>query len=164
MKEICLVRHAKSSWKYPALDDFERPLNKRGRKNAALMGQVIRRLRFSADLMITSPASRAAMTARTLAFEINYPLESIQYLATVYESNETDLLHFIRELDDNLQTVMLIGHNPTITGLANSLGNFPISNIPTCGICCLALSINSWSEIKKKTGQLKYFEYPKKHA
>ena len=163
MKELCLVRHAKSSWKYPKLDDFERPLNKRGRKNAPIMGKIVHRLDFSPDLIIASPASRAAMTARIFAFEINYPLEKIQYLASVYESNEIDLIHILEGLDDILKKVMLVGHNPALTRLANSIGNYPISNIPTSGVFCIALNITSWSEIKKKPGKLKYFEFPKKH-
>ena len=163
MKEICLVRHAKSSWKYPQLDDFERPLKKRGRKNAPFMGKIVHQLGFSPDLIITSPASRAAMTARALAFEINYPLEKIRYLALVYESDEIDLIHILEGLDDNLKKVMLVGHNPALTRLANSIGNYPISNIPTSGVFCVALDITSWSGIKKNPGKLKYFEFPKKH-
>jgi len=163
MKELCLVRHAKSSWKYPKLDDFERPLNKRGRKNAPFMGEIVHQLGFSADLIIASPASRAAMTARAFAFEINYPLEKIRYFAPIYESDEMGLIDIIKGLDDNLVKIMLVGHNPEITELANSIGNFPISNIPTSGVFCIALDISSWSGIKKKTGELKYFEFPKKH-
>jgi len=163
MKELCLVRHAKSSWKYPKLDDFERPLKKRGRKNAPFMGKIVHQLGFSPDLIISSPASRAAMTARYLAFEINYPLEKIRYLASVYESDKIDLIHILEGLDDRLSKVMLIGHNPSLTGLANSIGNYPISNIPTSGVFCVVLDITSWSWIKKKPGRLKYFEFPKKH-
>ena len=164
MKDICLVRHAKSSWKYPKLDDFERPLNKRGRKNAPFMGKIVHQLRFSPDLIIASPASRAAMTAWIFAFEINYPLEKIRYLASIYESDEMDLIHIIEELDDNLVKVMLVGHNPALTHLANSIGNYPISNIPTSGVFCVTLDITSWSGIKKNHGKLKYFEFPKKHV
>ena len=164
MKEICLVRHAKSSWKYPKLDDFERPLNKRGRKNAPFMGKIVHQLRFSPDLIIASPASRAAMTARIFAFEINYPLEKIRYLASIYESDEMDLIHIIEELDDNLVKVMLVGHNPALTHLANSIGNYPISNIPTSGVFCVTLDITSWSGIENNPGKLKYFEFPKKHV
>ena len=164
MKELCLVRHAKSSWKYPKLDDFERPLNKRGRKNAPLMGKQIDRLGFIPDLIISSPASRAAMTARVFAFEINYPHENIRYLASIYESDEMDLVHIIRKLDDRLTKVMLVGHNPGLTDLANRLGNYPVSNIPTSGVFCIALDITSWSGSKKKAGKVKYFEYPKKYT
>jgi phosphohistidine phosphatase len=139
-------------------------LNKRGRKNAPFMGKIVHQLGFTPDLIISSPASRAAMTARFFAFEVNYPLENIQYLASVYESNEMDLMQLIRELDDKFKKVMLIGHNPTLTRLANSIGTLSISNIPTCGVCCVVLDITSWSGIKRNTGELKYFEYPKKHT
>jgi phosphohistidine phosphatase len=164
MRELCLVRHAKSSWKYPKLDDFERPLNKRGRKNAPFMGKILHQLKFSPDLIITSPASRAAMTARTFAFEIKYPLDRIQYLASVYESNERNLIQLLREVDDNIEKIMLVGHNPALTYLANNIGDYPISNIPTCGVYWVTLGINVWSGIKENSGKLKYFEFPKKHT
>ena len=164
MKELCLVRHAKSSWKFPKLDDFERPLNKRGRKDAPFMGKIIHQLGFSPDLIITSPASRAAMTARIFAFEVNYPLERIEYAASVYESNERNLIQLLRKLDDNISKVLLVGHNPTLTHLANDIGDCPISNLPTSGVYCVALSITSWSGIKNNSGKLKYYEFPKKHA
>jgi phosphohistidine phosphatase len=164
VKELCLVRHAKSSWKYPKLDDFERPLNKRGRKNAPLMGKIILRLGLIPDLIIASPASRAAMTARVFALEINYPLDKIRYLASIYESDEMDLVHIIKKLENKLTKVMLVGHNPGITDLANRIGNYPVSNIPTSGVFGLALDITSWSEIMKRAGKVKYFEYPKKYT
>lgn len=163
MKDFCLVRHAKSSWKYPKLDDFERPLNKRGRKNAPFMGKIVHQLGFTPDLIISSPASRAAMTARFFAFEVNYPLENIQYLAPIYEADEIDLMQILEGLDNNLEKVMLIGHNPTLTHLANNISNYPISNIPTSGVFCIAFNITSWSGINKKPGKLKYFDFPKKH-
>ena len=93
MKTLYLVRHAKSSWKYPNLDDFERPLNKRGRKNAPFMGKVLKELKVSPDLIISSPANRAAMTARIIAGKINYPLENILYSETIYEFGESALIH-----------------------------------------------------------------------
>jgi phosphohistidine phosphatase len=163
MKELCLVRHAKSSWKYPKLDDFERPLNKRGRKNAPFMGKILHKLGFSPDLIIASPASRAAMTARVFAFEIDYPLEKIRYFGPIYESHEMDLIDVIRGLDDELIKVMLVGHNPALTFLANKISNYSISNIPTSGVFCVTFNIASWSGIKNKSGELKYFEFPKKH-
>ena len=79
MKTIYLVRHAKSSWKYPNLDDFERPLNKRGRKNAPFMGTILKKLKVAPDLILSSPANRASMTARVIADKISYPLENIRY-------------------------------------------------------------------------------------
>ncbi len=164
MKEICLFRHAKSSWKYPKLDDFERPLNKRGRRNAPLMGQVLHEIGFYPDLIISSPASRAAITARIVAMELNYSLEQIQYQASIYESGHGNLVHVLSNLDDRLKKVMLVGHNPSLTMLANALGDTPIANLPTSGAYCVAFGISKWSQIREETGELQFFEFPKKYA
>jgi len=163
MRKLCLFRHAKSSWKYPKLDDFERPLNKRGRKNAPFMGNILHRMEFCPDIIISSPASRAAMTARMLALKIDYSPDKIEYLASIYEASENNLLHTLMNLNDNMNTIMLVGHNPSLTLLANQLGNYPIANIPTCGACCLSFSMPSWSQIKNNTGEFIFFEFPKKY-
>lgn len=164
MKEICLFRHAKSSWKYPQLDDFERPLNKRGRRNAPFMGHILNEIGFQPDLIVSSPASRAAITARIVAMEIDYSLDQIQYLASIYESSYDSLVHILSHLDDHLNKVMLVGHNPSLTMLANQIGDTPIANLPTSGAYCVALNIGSWSQFQKKTGKLQFFEFPKKYA
>ena len=93
MKTLYLVRHAKSSWKYPNLDDFERPLNKRGRRNAPFMGKILKKLKVAPDLVISSPANRAATTARTIAGNIDYPLDKIRYSEIIYSFNENALIH-----------------------------------------------------------------------
>ena len=164
MKSLYLVRHAKSSWKYPNLDDFERPLNKRGRKNAPFMGKVLKELKVSPDLIISSPANRAAMTARIIAAKINYPLESIRYSETVYEFGESALRHVVEQLDDAVNNAMIVGHNPATNALANYIGDQPISNIPTCGIYCVDLDIQSWANISEHCGKNRFFEFPKKYA
>jgi phosphohistidine phosphatase len=165
MKTIYLVRHAKSSWKYPSLDDFERPLNKRGRKNAPFMGKILKKLKVTPDLLISSPANRAAMTARIIAAAINYPLEKIVYSEAIYEFSEDALIRVIKKkIDDSVNASMVVGHNPAINGLANFIGDQPISNIPTCGVYCVELNISSWSKIHEHCGKLKFFEFPKKHV
>ena len=164
MKTLYLVRHAKSSWKYPSLDDFERPLNKRGRKNAPFMGEILKKLEVTPDLVISSPANRAAMTARTIAAGINYPLEDIIYSEAIYEFSEDALFYVIKEIDDSVDSAMVVGHNPATNGIANYIGDQPISNIPTCGVCCVELDISSWSNIGKNCGKIRFFEYPKKHT
>ena len=164
MKTLYLVRHAKSSWKYPRLDDFERPLNKRGRKNAPFMGSILRKLEVAPDLIISSPANRAATTARIIADTIDYPIEKIRYEETIYATSEYDLLQVIQQLDDATNQAMLVSHNPAITDLANSIGDTAISNIPTGGVCCINLDISSWAKIGDQRGKLKFFEFPKKHT
>ena len=164
MKTLYLVRHAKSSWKYPNLDDFERPLNKRGRKSAPIMGKVLKKLKVTPDLVLSSPANRAAMTARIIAASINYPLENIRYSETIYEFSESVLIHVVKQIDDAVNKAMVVGHNPAINGLANYIGDQPIGNIPTCGVFCVELDISSWTKISEHGGKLKFFEFPKKHA
>ena len=164
MKTIYLVRHAKSSWKYPNLDDFERPLNKRGRKSAPLMGAILKKLKVAPDLIVSSPANRAAMTARIIADKISYPLDNIRYSESMYEFSANALIDVVEHLDDVLNKAMLVGHNPALTDLANYIGNKPISNIPTSGVFCVELDISSWKKIGEHCGKLKFFEFPKKHT
>lgn len=164
MKTLYLVRHAKSSWKYSNLDDFERPLNKRGRKSAPLMGTILKRLHVLPDLILSSPANRAAMTARIIAGKINYPLEKIHYSEIIYESNAKTLIDIVRHIDDVVTKAMLVGHNPGITELANDIGDKSISNIPTSGVFAAELDIPSWAKMTGRCGRLIFFEYPKKHV
>jgi phosphohistidine phosphatase len=163
MKTLYLVRHAKSSWKYPNLDDFERPLNKRGRKNAPFMGSLLKKFKVTPDLVISSPANRAAMTARMITSAISYPLENIRYSEAIYEFSENALIHVVKQIDDSVNEAMVVGHNPAINGLANYIADQPISNIPTCGVFCVNLDIASWANMNANCGKLKFFEFPKKH-
>jgi len=162
MKTLYLVRHAKSSWKYPNLDDFERPLNNRGRKNAPFMGKVLKKLKVAPDLVISSPANRASTTARMIAAAINYPLGNIRYSEAIYEFSEKALIHVVKQIDDAVNKAMVVGHNPAINGLANYIGDQPIGNIPTCGAICVELDISSWAKLNAHCGKLKFFEFPKK--
>ena len=164
MKTLYLVRHAKSSWKYPDLEDFERPLNKRGRKSLIFMGAVLNKLEVEPDLVISSPANRAAMTARMIADRINYPLDKIRYSESIYLSDENALIHVIRNINNALKQAMLVGHNPGLTDLANYITDKQISNIPTCGVYCVDLDISSWTEINEHCGKWRFFEFPGKNA
>lgn len=164
MKTLYLVRHAKSSWKYPDLDDFERPLNKRGRRNAPFMGKILKKLKVAPDLIISSTANRAVMTARIIADNIDYSLEKIRYMESVCDAGVDVLIHVIKHIEDSVNHAMLIGHNPALTNLANYFGGKPISNIPTCGVLRVDLDISSWGKNFEHCGKLKFFEFPKKHA
>jgi phosphohistidine phosphatase len=164
MKTLYLIRHAKSSWDYPELEDFERPLTKRGRNSALLMGTILKKLKAAPDLVISSPANRAAMTARMLADAIHYPLAKIQYSESIYLADETVLIQVIKNINNSVNRAMLIGHNPGLTALANSIGDQPINDIPTGGVCCMDLKIASWKGIREHGGKLRFFEFPRNHA
>ena len=98
MKTLYLVRHAKSSWNFPELRDFDRPLNKRGKKNAPEMGKRLRAKGILPDLLLTSPANRALTTAREIAEKIGYPIKDILEDDHIYHSSETILLQIIKNL------------------------------------------------------------------
>lgn len=161
-KRLYLIRHAKSSWKDPNLSDFDRPLNKRGKRDAPFMGARLRKYDIEPDLIITSPAKRALKTARLLAEEIGYPKKNILEDKRIYGADEKELLDIIRRLD-NKNKVFLIGHNPALTTLAEILSGLPVENIPTCGIFCVEFQTDIWADIGEKSGNVIFFDYPKKH-
>jgi phosphohistidine phosphatase len=146
------------------LDDFERPLNKRGRKNAPFMGKILKKLKVAPDLILSSPANRASMTARIIADKIGYPLDKIHYSENIYNFSANALIDVIKQLDNVVRKAMFVGHNPALTELANYIGDEPISNIPTAGIFCTELDIPSWAKIGNHCGKLMFFEFPKKHV
>lgn len=162
MKTLYLVRHAKSSWKQPELSDFERPLNKRGKKDAPFMGKILSDKDVNPAMMISSPAKRAATTAKIIASEIDYPGDKIVFDENIYDATGRGLLEIISGIDEKYDSAMLFGHNPGITVLQNNLSDHFIDNIPTSGVVALRFN-SSWSEIKLKSGKFVFFEYPKKY-
>ncbi len=163
MKKLYLIRHAKSSWKERGLRDFDRPLNKRGKRDAPFMGNMLRRKGVKPDLIISSPANRAITTAETVALEINYNPEDIVEDKNIYEAGAGEVIDIINKIDDKHETAMIFGHNPGFTMLANYLSGQRIDNIPTCGIAYIEFPFDSWSEVEIDTGKLVEFEYPKKY-
>lgn len=164
MKILYLLRHAKSSWSNVELPDFQRPLNRRGKKDAPLIGKVLVSKGVKIDLIISSPAKRAKKTAKKVAKQIVYPKEKIVFNEEIYEARIADLLNIIHQIPQEINSLMLVGHNPTFTDLANLLcSDFHTENIPTAGVIAISFPYESWSEIEENTGNFLFFEYPKKH-
>ena len=161
MKTLYLVRHAKSSWKNANLSDHDRPLNNRGEEDAPVMGKRLKRRRPKPELIMTSSAVRAKTTAKVLASEIGYPKSEIVVNEEMYLAGTDDLINIIRGLDDNVECVMLVGHNPTFTETANLLAQCYIDNMPTCSLAAVSFSTGSWADIKRGKGKLLDFDYPK---
>ncbi len=162
MKQLLICRHAKSSWKDLSLADFDRPLNKRGKRDAPLMGKKLASLHIHPDLIISSPAKRARKTAKKIAKELHYPRNQIVYKDGIYNALAEELIDCIHSLDDqSSDQVIMIGHNTGFTDLVNLLGNLQIANVPTCGIAALNFAVGSWKDVKKGEGELAFFFYPK---
>ena len=162
MKELILVRHAKSSWKDAALNDRDRPLNERGKRDAPEMGSRLAQRGYRPDRIVSSPAVRALETARTIAGKLGYAHGSIAVEERLYGAGVADLLHVIRGVDESAATLMLFGHNPGLTELANHLGPRPIPNLPTCGVLHLGFDTDAWSAVGYARGAEALFDFPKR--
>ena len=161
MKELILVRHAKSSWKDSSLGDRERPLNNRGERDAPEMGARLARRKQRPDLMVSSPAVRALETARIIAGKLGYPRKDIEVEERLYGAGLAELLDAIRNTDDSVAMLVLFGHNPGLTELANHLGPRLIPNLPTCGVLHLEFEADTWSVVGHARGNEVLFDYPK---
>ena len=160
MKTLYLARHAKSSWKHPELSDIERPLNKRGKRDAPIIGNLLKEKGVNPNLLITSPAVRARKTAGVISEIIGYPKNKILIDENIYESSSSELINIIQGFDDKYDSVMMYGHNPGFTMLNNYLTGSFIDNIPTCGVVGIRFN-SSWEKIKGASGKAFLFIYPK---
>lgn len=162
MKMLYLVRHAKSDWSNLFLRDFDRPLNARGEYSAPLMGEYLSKQGIKPDLILSSPALRAKTTAITLAEKLSYPIESISYLPSLYESDVNTILAIIRTISENIETLFIVAHNPEVTECINFITNAEIDNVPTCGVAAIRLNENSWDRVGSNSAELISLDTPKK--
>ncbi len=161
MKTLTLVRHAKSSWKDGSLADRDRPLNKRGKRDAPEMGRRIAAAGIRPSLIVSSPAVRAWTTARIIADEIGYPREFLQRDKRLYLASVNGILDVIVAQDAGFNSLMLVGHNPGFTDFANYLVPGLTSNVPTAGVLSVELDTDAWNLYDKPGVELALYDFPK---
>ncbi len=164
MKQLYLVRHAKSDWTMEGLSDKARPLNSRGHNDAKKMARELKNKKIMPDLIISSPAIRAISTALIFAEILNFDLSKIVINKTLYESGVKEYVKCVSEIDRNIKTILLFGHNPVITAYANSLTTSFAEEMSTCCIAGIQSNTNDWNFFTNKTNQLIYYDYPKMHS
>lgn len=162
MKTLILFRHAKSSWKDRSLPDRVRPLNKRGKRDAPMMGRRLATRGIEVEAMISSPAVRAMATAEAVAEELEYPWEEIVAEERLYGADAEEMLAVIEEQDDWVDHLMIVGHNPGLTTLANILSGAYLENVPTGGYVVLRYEVDGWGEVAEAKPVRVTFDYPKK--
>jgi len=162
MKNLILIRHAKSSWDDASLTDRERSLNKRGKRDAPVMGRLLKEKDLRPDRILSSPAKRALKTAKLIAEEVGYPNKRIDVREELYEQGLDALVGLVAGLDDGWDRVFLAGHNPELTDLANRLTGAGIENVPTCGVVSIEFSLERWRDCAREGGRLALFERPPK--
>ncbi len=161
MKELYLVRHAKSSWTSGAATDFARPLNPRGEKSAPFMAELLLRRSVNPELFISSPANRALTTARYFIAAYGRSPDEIQQEETLYPGNLNGILSVIQKVPDTYRSVILFGHNPGMTDAVNRLGRQYIPNLPTAGIAGFKIETDRWSSILEADRKVVLLEFPK---
>ena len=149
MKTLLVLRHAKSSWSDPARDDHERPLNKRGRRDAPRMGELVREYGLIPDVLISSDAVRARLTAEAVAEAARFTGE-ILLDPHLYIACPTDILSLLRTVPENAETVMIVGHNPGLEELVEQLTG-ERQDLPTAALAQIALPIDQWRDLRLST-------------
>jgi len=162
MKTLTIFRHAKSSWNHPELNDHDRPLNKRGKRDAPIMGDRLKAAGIRPSLIIGSSAVRAWKTARIIARQIAYPIEFLQREPGLYHAGVNKLLDIIAAQDDGFNSIMIVGHNPGLTDLANDFIPGITSNIPTAGFVSILIGSDDWNLRTRDSVELIGYDYPKK--
>lgn len=161
MKKLFLIRHAKSDWSDTSLNDFDRPLNKRGLREAPFMAKLLKNRDEKPDLIICSPSNRTKQTLEYFIKELEYKKDEVVFKEKLYVASFDNLLKIIRNIDDSYEIVCLIGHNPGICDLVNYLLGKSFENIPTCGIVQINFDVKKWVDISKNNSELIFFKHPK---
>ncbi|MEP7110818.1 MAG: histidine phosphatase family protein [Ferruginibacter sp.] len=161
-KMLLVVRHAKSSWDTGSLNDFERPLNDRGKKDAPMMAKRMIDKKIPVDAFVSSPAKRAKKTAELFCETYDKTEDAIIYVSMLYSATAEVLYEVVEQLDDELNTVAIFSHNPGITEFVNTLTDgVKIDNMPTCSIYGIQVQLKKWADFKKAKKEFLFFDYPK---
>jgi len=161
-KTLYIVRHGKSSWDYPGIQDIDRPLIERGISSSYKMSRSFFGKNPPPELIVSSPAIRALHTALIFARTLEMPASLLEIDHVIYMATDGDLIELIYSFDDSLNSIMVFGHNPCLTDFSNRFLKDKIDNIPTSGMITLVFKTKSWKEIGPNTLIREDFEYPKK--
>lgn len=163
LRTLVMIRHAKSSWVNPLQSDFERPLNERGKKEAPEMAARLMKAGIMPDLIISSKAKRTRQTAKRIASELGYNTDLIRWEEKLYHCIPSVFDEVLYEVDNQVQTLFVVAHNPGITEFVNQMApGFCVENMPTCGIAGVTFEAVEWNQFPSVAHKLVFFEYPGK--
>lgn len=159
MKTLYILRHAKSSWTDANLSDFERPLNERGIKTAPFMGELMTKKNFQPELILSSPAQRARQTA-LLVKKAGRMKAEIRYDERIYEASPLRLMEVVSEIENHINSVLLVGHNPGFEGLVKFLTG-KSERMTTTALAVVDLEIDHWKSVHPECCALRILIHPK---
>ncbi|WP_299229411.1 histidine phosphatase family protein [uncultured Psychroserpens sp.] len=158
MKKLILIRHAKSSWKYN-VDDRERPLKKRGFRDAELVSLAFKNRSILPDIIFSSPANRALSTCKIFINNVNFREIPLFIEDELYDFSGQNVINFLKHLDDSYEKVMIFGHNHAFTSICNIFGDKYIDNLPTCGLVVINFDDDKWRDINN--GMTEFTIFPR---
>ncbi len=161
MKTLFIVRHAKSSWDNPGLEDHQRPLLEKGKKRTRYIIDYLLEEQAHVDLIISSHAARAHETARIIANAIHYPEDKIMISKNLYFGYPDSFFDIFYDLSDDVDSLMLVGHNPGFTTFANYFLDEKIDNLPTSGVVCITFDMEHWEKIHDSKRKTKFVISPR---
>ncbi len=161
MKQLLIIRHAKSSWDLSTLKDFDRPLNDRGNKDAPMMAKRLLDKKVAIDAFVSSTAKRALSTSTHFAKTYKQPQENIIQFPELYHAMPDIFYSVISKISDDLNTISIFSHNPGITEFVNELTTTRVDDMPTCAIFAVNINCNSWRDFKTAKKDFWFFDYPK---
>jgi phosphohistidine phosphatase len=164
LKTLTILRHAKSSWSDTSLSDAKRPLNRRGKHDAPMMGERMRAHGIRPSLIVSSPATRAWSTAKIIAEAINYPREFLQKEKSLYLAPLGVILDVVMAQDSGFNNLMIVGHNPGLTDFVDFLVPGLTNNLPTAGVVSVEIEQDDWSLYERPAAKLLVHDWPKKPA
>jgi phosphohistidine phosphatase len=161
MKTLFLIRHAKSCWADMGIDDFDRPLNERGKKDAPEMAARLLKRNIPVDAFVSSTANRARKTCAAFMEAFHIPKEKRILKEELYLAPPQGFLDIIKKLDDKIEHVAIFAHNSGITDFANSLTKVKVDNMPTCAVFAVKVNTNKWADFEKAEKEFLFFDFPK---
>jgi len=165
MKQILILRHAKSSRDDKSLSDFDRPLAGRGREDASLMGDFVRKIDSLPDLIYSSPAQRARQTTELFCKAATVQKDKITWNERLYYGSDRDYIKVLRNCDNsNIEIIMLTGHNPLVENTVSLLycnGKKNLLRMPTAALVCLEYPAANWNSIGENKARLKWMVIPR---
>jgi phosphohistidine phosphatase len=161
LKTLLVIRHAKSDQSFFG-NDFERPLNERGKKDAPVIANRLLQKNITIDAFVSSPAKRAKKTAEIFCEAFNQQPADIAFVSSLYHAPSHQFYEVIKTLDDKNNAVAIFAHNPGITYFVNELATGTrIDNMPTCAVFAVQADIEHWKDFAKAKKEFLFFDYPK---
>jgi phosphohistidine phosphatase len=156
-----LLRHAKAGFDLTGQADAERVLTHAGKQDAIKLAYKLKGRNDEVDMFFCSPAARTRQTLEAIT-DIIAPEGAVMLMSSLYQASEESVFQLIQAAPNHLNTLMVIGHNPSMTQLANLLAaDLRLDHLPTCGLVVINFEFNAWSQLQAGTGQVAWFDFPK---